>query len=395
MFGKKRANDGPVYGALIDIGSGTVGIGIVVSHAENALPELIYTHRIMMRVTEHAGNQDENLRKVREALLSAALILSQDGRNALAMLDPDAQISKLYVTCSSPWSYTIARNAHFSQDEQFRVTEAIINDLVKSAEDEIISHLKEHSLVTQEGFEVVEQATVDITVNEYPVVNPFNLKGKTLSLSHVIGLIPKEILKSIHEVEHKLFPNTEVRAHTYMLVMYCVLRDIFPRTRSLAIIDITGEATEFGIVENNLLIENSFTPHGSSTFLRDVMNQTGKPVTDIMTSLHTLGEESALLPDTFSSQVVTYQQHMVEALTRILERRTLPTQIIITAHPPFEKLFSQILHTAFTQVLGKEPEILHIDPKIVNEISHGADNDVYLALSARFFHKLHGCGELN
>jgi cell division ATPase FtsA len=393
MFLFHRNGDGPAFGALIDIGSGTVGVAIVASNSKEKLPTILYTKRIMMRVAKQGTHKSEDVRRVREALFSAALALSQEGQQALFAHNPRAKITKLYVTCSSPWSYTVARNVRYEDDESFKVTQSVIDDLVQSAESEILSHLEEHSYINEKEFEVVERATVDITVNDYTVASPLHLSGTTLGLSHIAGVVPKELMEALHEVQSKLFPNTELRVHTYMLVMYCVMRDLFPRLHSLCIVDITGEATEFGIVENNLLIENTFAPYGSNTFIRDAMHASGKPMSDISTSIQAQADMHMTESAELQPQIEAYEQVLTDTIRHILARRTLPTSIIITAHRPYEQFFRQILARTLSSVTDKKLSIVSIEQNIVDEISHGAGNDVYLALGARFFHKLHGCGE--
>lgn len=395
MFGFGHSNKDATYGVLIDIASGTIGVAIVASESSQKMPVLLYTKRTSLRIIKHKASAQEDLHRVREALLSALLVLSQEGLQSLSAHNPHAKISKLYVTCTSPWSFTVARDVHYESDEPFKVNHTIISDLVHSAEEEIASHITASPQMEGEEFEIVERATVDITVNDYPVTHPLDLKGTVLGLSHIAGLVPKDIMTSLHEVQDKLFPDTELRVHTYMLVMYCVMRDFFPRLNSLCIINVTGEATEFGIIENNLLIENTFIPYGSTTFIRDIMEQTGKPSSDIISDLQAHGEKSALEEPDYSAQIDSFKEQITEAVGHILTRRIFPTDIIITAHQPYEPLFKNVIEQTLESILEKKISIITADSKIVDELSHGSNDDVYLALSARFFHKLHGCGEMN
>ncbi|QQR65190.1 hypothetical protein IPH92_01235 [Candidatus Kaiserbacteria bacterium] len=395
MFNLRHNSSDTVYGVLVDISSGTVGIAIVASPKGAKLPQLIYTHRNTMRITEHGSEKSENIRRVREALFSASLILSQEGKQVLNEFDSNAVITKMYVTCSSPWSYTVARTVHFEDNVPFRITNSIINDLIQSAESEILNHIRGVEHVTSNGFSIVERATVDITVNDYPVVHPLNLKGTILGLSHITGLVPQEILDAVNEVQEKLFTETELRTHTYMLIMYCVLRDIFPRLNTLCIVDITGEETEFAIVENGLLIENSSVPVGSNTFIREIMKSTGKPSADIQSHMSLVGNEAHLNAAEFTPHIESYKKQISETLSQLLEHRSIPADIVITAHKPFERFFAPIIENVFKDTIKNEPRILSISQNIIDEISHGAGDDVYLALGARFFHKLHGCSELH
>lgn len=395
MFGFGHNDKDATYGVLIDIASGTIGVAVVASETANKVPIILYSKRTSLRITKNKATGVEDLRRVREALLSALLQLSQDGLQLLNEHNPRAKVTKLYVTCSSPWSFTIARDVHYESDESFKVTSTIINDLVHSAEEEIASHLKNMPETEGEDFEIVERATVDMTVNDYPVKHPLNLKGSVLGLSHIVGLVPSDIMTSLHEVQDKLFPDTELRVHTYMLIMYCVMRDLFPRVHSLCIINVTGEAIEFGIIENNLLIENTFVPYGSSTFVRDIMEQTGKPSSDILSTLEAHGDDTALEEPDFSEQIASYKEKITEAVNGILTRRIFPTDVIITASRPYEPLFKKVIEQTLESTLEKKVSVITVPRKVIEEISHGSGDDVYLALAARFFHKLHGCGEVN
>lgn len=393
MFNLRRQKSDVVYGVLIDISSGSIGVAIVMSLHDMKLPKIVYSHRNTMRISKSTAENPNDIRRLREALFSALLTLSQDGKQILNELDSEANISKLYVTCSSPWSYTVARTVHLENDEPFKVTSAVINDLVQSAETEILTHLRERASISDKAFSIVERVTVDIAINEYPVIHPLNLKGTSLGLSHVAGVIPQDILDAVYEVQEKLFPKTEIRTHTYMLVMFCVMRDLFPRLDSMCIVDITAESTECAIVEKGLLIENEAVPIGSSTFIRNVMTSTDKPSADIQSYMACVGDGAHLDSSDFDEYIKEYEQKISDLIMHIMSKRVIPSEIIVTTHKPYEQFFSPIITRVFKRVLNTEPHVLSIKNEIVKEISEGADEDVYLALAARFFHKVHGCGE--
>lgn len=381
------------YAALFDIGSGTAAVGIAKFVPTEPLPQLIYSKRIEMRISEHTSKKDVVLRRVREAIFSSALLLSQEGIPMLKKHDPRARISKLFVTCSSPWSYNLARTVEYNNDEPFKITEAVIRDLEQSAKDTILRELKETHDPLKQQFAVVEQATVHTTVNDYSVENPLDLRGTKLSLSHVIGLIPKEILKGIHEVQEKLLPRTEIHAHTYMLIMYCILRDLFPQLTTCCIVDITGEAIEFGFVDQGILTENHALPFGSRTFIREAVEKTKRPTSDILSMIadYTLSKsDAALLKPTVDLFIERYS----DGIKGIMSKKVIPQDIILTTPRNFENIGRQILEASLKKATGKEVNVITVDPKMVDEITAGTHDDVYLALEARFFHKLHGCEEI-
>ena len=386
MFGFGNSEKAKVYSALIDISSGSVGVGIVVSNHESASPTLLYTHRINMRITKYDSIKADDLRRVREALFSASLILSQEGHLALKEQDPHAKITKIFVTCSAPWSFTLVQNVEYENDIRFKVSHSIISDLIKSAVMEISNQLKDNPSFISDGFETVEEITTDVKINDYAVSNPIGLSGTSISLSHVVGIVPKEIASGVHEVHEKLFKSSTYNIHTYIMVMFYVIRDLFKNVHSMCIINITGEATEFGIAEHDILIENNHVAYGSNSFVREIMQMTGKPQSDVLSSMHAYLENTHTSTSEVEKCIETYSDRVAESLKKILERRSIPKEVCISVHGPHERLFKEVIIKAFKKVSTSERRIILIEPNIIEHIVEGNTDDTYLAFGARFFH---------
>lgn len=389
MFGFGNDTTKQLFAALIDISSDSVGVAIVAISQESKLPTLLYSYRTHMRITNFDSVKSDNLRRVREALFSACLLLSQEGYLKLQSHNARGKVSKVFVTCSSPWSYTLAQNVKYENDIRFKVNQNIIDDLIQSAVLEISNHLKESGLLSKEGFETVEQVTMNVQLNDYPVAEPIGLSGTSVSLSHIVGLVPKEISSSLQEVKEKLFRNSESRIHTYILVMFCVIQDLFKKVHSMCIINVTGEATEFGIAENGLLIENSFVPSGYNTFTRSIMQKTGKPQSDVVTLMQAYKDGSHTPVGLLDDYIDDFSNIVADNFRKILERRVIPNEIFITVHTPHEKLFRDIIETALKKVSLPKRHLVLIDANIINQISDGDNEDIPLSLGARFFHTLH------
>ena len=386
MFGFGNSEKAKVYAALIDISSGSVGVGIVVSNQESLSPTLLYTHRINMRITKYDSVKADDLRRVREALFSASLILSQEGYLALREHDPHAKITKIFVTCSAPWSFTLVQNVEYENDIRFKVSNGIISDLIKSAMMEISNNLKDNPSFVSDGFETVEQTTTDVKINDYAVSNPIGLSGTSISLSHIVGIVPKEISSGVQEVHEKLFKNSTYNIHTFIIVMFYVIRDLFKNVHSMCIINITGEATEFGIAEHGILIENTNLPYGSNSFVREIMQLTGKPQSDVLSSMHAYLENTHTSTSDVEKCIETYSDQVAVSLKKILERRLIPREVCITVHGPHERIFREVIAKAFKKVASGEKHIILIEPNIIDHIVEGNTTDTYLAFGARFFH---------
>lgn len=396
MLGFGTRTKTSTYGAIIDVGSGSVGVGILKSDTREKLPEIIYVHRVYMRPAEDPTNTKDRLRKMREALFSATLLLSKDGMQTLHDHNPKARIKRILVTCSSPWAHTISRNIEFKKEHEFKITRSLISELVKSAEEEIISHINESDIAGSLGL-VIERATVNFRVNDYLINDPAGLKGTSLKLSHITGLVPEEVLSATYEVRDKILTGAELSAHTYMLVVYCVLRDLFPHTHSLSIVDVTGESTEIGIVEDGILTETTSMPYGSNTLVRDVSSKTGGSTEDVLSYLKALGEQALHDAESTKSKghLTQYKKHLAEMLEELRTQRPLPQTMVITALPQLEPLFRSVIPEVAHHITNSDYTILEMQKGILNEIATKNNSDVFITIASRFFHKLHGCGEID
>lgn len=396
MFGLGRENGKSLYGALFDVGSESVGVAIVASHTGDTYPKILFAHRVYMRTTRRGLSLEERIRAMKEALFSASLIISRDGLAALLKEHPHARVSKILVSSSTPWSYTLSRNVQYAHEEEFRVTKELIHDLVGSAEKEIAQHITTAVLPTELTYEIVERATIDVRINDYPVSNPLNLKGKEISLVHVTGLIPKEVTQALDEVRDKIFPHTEIHAHTFMLMLHCVLREMYRDHESLLAVHVSGDATEFGIVEGDTLVESISIPIGLNSIVSDLMKhetETSKEMYTLL-GLYEAGELHEEEGNRVRKALETYQACIEDALVPYTHTRRLPKTTFVLAPTSFTPLFARIYESLFKKLLHIEEAPYTLSDAVMATNGENHD-DATLTIIGRFFHKLHACGEID
>ena len=397
MFGLDRKGSKALYGAIFDIGSESVGVAIVESDAKAKYPNILFSHRVHMRLTKKKLDMADRIRIMKETLFSASLIISRDGLEALALHNKHAKVTKMLVSCSAPWSYTISRNVAYEGETELKVSRDLINDLIGSAETEIEKQLKAGDTPTDLTYEVVERATIDVRINDYPVMKPIGLRGKEISLAHVTGLIPREVIRALTEVEEKVFPETTIRAHTFMLVLYCVLREMYTAHNSMTIIHVTGDTTEFGVVEGDTLVESISAPAGLESVIRSMMQNDKETAQEMYTLLKLYHDGN--LTDEVASRVKNaldaYIDTVRDALNAKASSRRFPKVAFIIAPSPFTPLFTTLLTPYLRDSLGISSEILNFDDTILGASPTHDEQDANLSIASRFFHKLHGCGEID
>lgn len=383
------------YGAIIDVGSGSVGVGIVSSDKDKKLPEIIFSHREYMR-PGGSGDGEEMLRKMREALFAACLKLSDQGLKKLSQFDSNARIRKTLVTCSSPWAYTITKDVRYSDDKNFKITRTLIDELVREAEKQAEKVLNEGDISRNLGLEVIERTIVDTHVNGYHIDDVIGKNGKELSMTHVVGLIPKDILDAVEEVEEKIFQGTKMNAHTFMLVIHCVLREIFPKSKNMLIVDVTGESTEIGVVEHGKLTHTEHTMYGSNTLIRSILKDTNGNADDTISRLNILTEDlnDPKKINEFDGLMHEFDTVLIETLRNLEKIAPLPSTIVITALPELSNIFVERIPYAIDKEFGRSSTVLEMHEYMLKELAEKDNLDSFISIGARFFHKLHGCGEL-
>ena len=105
------------------------------------------------------------------------------------------------------------------------------------------------------------------------------------------------------------------------------------------------------------------------------------------------GQDPKTIPQNVNNILDDYLSYVEEKLQDISTRRQIHHDIVITCQEPYQTLFVNTLHKSFKHLLGKDVRIMTIRPDLVSNSLKGSNPDIYIALSARFFHKLQACGE--
>ena len=391
------------YGVIIDVGSGSIGVGIVSSNKEYEVPRILFTHREPLRVGKKPTTK-ERVRAMRQALFAAVLELSHTGLRELYKSHRHVTIGRILVVCSAPWSNTATQIVHFEDKEPFSVTKEWTDELIKNAESKVRKEIRDIEpqqalhILSESGVKVVEKTIVEIKLNGYSVVDPYEKKARELELAHISGLVSSFVIDAIKDIKSADLPLSDVDLHTYALVLYCVFRDMYPHTNDALIIDISGEATEMMIVHDDVLLDTHIVNYGTYTLMREIAKRTRSIPEETKRYLTSFSNTDALQYKKISEAASSYIAFVSDGLEALARLYVLPQNIYVTVDPELESFFSSVL----TLLKEKRPEfgirnIVSIRDETTRNFAafeNNAKPDAFLAISARFFHKLHGCGEI-
>ena len=180
-----------------------------------------------------------------------------------------------------------------------------------------------------------------------------------------------------------------------MLVLYCILRELYAAHSTMTIVHITGDTTEFGIVEGDTLVESISIPFGLESVVRGMMRDDTETATEMYSQLE-LYERNELTVEAalpVKSALDSYMTSLSESLSSHTTTKRFPKTAFILAPSPFTTLFTSLLEPFLRDTLGVSGEILRLEDNVLNASTHTVDDN--LSISSRFFHKLHGCGEID
>jgi hypothetical protein len=395
MVWGKHTNS-PFYGVIIDVHSGSIGIAIVSSDPSKRAPDILYSHREFIKIFE-TPDTASMIRALRHALFAATLEFSQEGMKVLQSHDPRARINKVLFVCGAPWAHTATRLIHLQEKEKFTITEEKIGALIKAAEQRDEEEYRSSELLKELNVTLVEHAIVNTSVNGYPTHDPYGTVGTELSLAHISGLIPQAIIDAVSDIEEKIVTHAVRTTHTFALILFCVLRDLYPHTKNALIIDISGESTEIAIMQDEVLLEAKVFPWGGNTFVRELAKSL-KTFPD--EALAHIRGHSETTPEAIRLAISTigerYTSAFTDALADLGERYIIPKRIYLLGSRKMDHFFEKLITHIMQTMPGNKSAVTLINDDLLKKTTESTESeDVFITLEARFFHKLHGCGDIS
>ena len=294
FFTKQKQDESLVL--LVDIGSASVG-GALVKIEKGSAPHILVT------VRENISFQDAlspaRFLVAMNRSLDKVLKTMQIKTNPVGLSQatkPTGLPAHIFCTLSSPWFILKSRHLRIAHQEEFEVTERILDEFIN----EDIALLKEELKETlpPKDVKIIEKKIVQIKLNGYEVRNPYGQKTSRIELSMIVGVSSGKVVESIERKLSNFFHVKSVHFGAFPIAAFSAIRDIFPNEKNFLFIDITGEATDVSLVSNDILAGTVAFSRGKNFFIREISTQ-----------LHTVHEEAATLFAMFLRDELDAVQH--------------------------------------------------------------------------------------
>ena len=309
---------------------------------------------------------------------------------------PTGLPAHIFCTLSSPWFILKSRHLRIAHQEEFEVTERILDEFIN----EDIALLKEELKETlpPKDVKIIEKKIVQIKLNGYEVRNPYGQKTSRIELSMIVGVSSGKVVESIERKLSNFFHVKSVHFGAFPIAAFSAIRDIFPNEKNFLFIDITGEATDVSLVSNDILAGTVAFSRGENFFIREISTQ-----------LHTVHEEAATLFAMFLRDELDAVQHskiaaivahtedewlmrFKKAIGILKGNGMLPFKVFFTADADIAPMLSRLIGTTKLELLkAASLDVQYLDQHIVAKfVSFEAEvtRDPFIVVEALLTEKL-------
>jgi len=388
FFGIGKHGPDARYGALLDVGSGSAAVAIVVSEPNEKYPKTIWSYR--ERISISINETSEQTRKrLKTAIFNALLELGNAGVRELKSYDSSAKIKELLVSFCAPWTHTITRNVSVENENPFNLNQKIIDTLVSKAAKEAQADILNEYAKQHLGLSVLNDATIEVTANGYRVHDPNLTEIRKVTLAQLVSMTASDLLETVIDVKEKTLPGAELTTNSFMYNYYKALGDLYPDTTEICLVDITAEATEVGIVRNNVLVHTTAVPYGIYTLAREIGLVCEIPKEEALGVMreNATNIKQVLSPareTEFNEVAKAYENNVAELFKKTGDRLSIPKTIFMHTDNANEAFFSDRLTKAGNTATGSTHAVHPITSKIFEKANHF---DTAILLSAYVFHK--------
>lgn len=387
------------YGVMLDIGSGSVLCAIIASDQSKKHPEIIWSKR------EHSplrkiDSLSDSAKSVMTSLMNALMALDGEGRKVFKEKTGQSKLPYIQVTIAAPWSYTATKIISYQHSEDFEVTESLVTELLRTAQQKVQEEMLENERIHELGLSIVARTTMQIVANGYPIIVTGKQKAQTLKVIQASAVAQDYLIDAIADAQDKMLPNTDLAQYSFMLPFYYTLRDLAEGVTEYCLVDITYEATEIGLIRDGVLNYCTHVPYGSFSLARDISEALSVPLEEAFGYLNT--EDFENLFDKYTAEQKTkikdiiskYQTKLSELFKETGDSLAIPKRIYLHSNLKTETFFNKQVIAAAKEATSMQHAAYNVTKELLTknytpeEIAAFGDSgqDTALLISAQFFH---------
>jgi hypothetical protein len=274
-------------------------------------------------------------------------------------------------------------------------------DRVLDKNEDFFAHLEIESVPFQtKKMKTIERRVCNILLNGYETHQPLGKKAESADISVFVSAITENVFDVVEETIKKVFAKANIEHHSFALMSFATLRDIFHNNTDFVVADISGETTDVLLARDNILLDTMSFPMGNESVIRRVRNvqKFDHSIAESAITMYLRGElhdeSSRDLVKILSDVSADWQVHFVNAMRNLSGERPVPKIIYMIADKHIFNFFEQALDLTKSSYLLRNTQIVNvsnmelIDKFIAGSVSEKKDTVLNLAII--YIHNLRG-----
>ncbi len=311
------------------------------------------------------------------------------------------KVERVVCVLSAPWYVSQTRTIVSEKQKPFLVTQKKVNNLI---EEEVIKMKEDfnsrYSDVVDGLAEVLEMRSTHIKLNGYETNMPFDKYAKKIETSLYVSIGSSKVLQVIREKARVKYKVKDVSFHSFSLMSFSTLRDMYSNLQDFIVLDISGEATDITVVRRDALVETFSFPFGKHFVLRTIASRLGISPEEARSSL-TLFMEKKATKDVERKMDITlahcegqWSDMFKESLDSLSAYTILPAKVFLVTDEPFSEWFAKIIKKTDYDKLSLMGEKFTVDVLQSNILARfgnfdlNVPRDIFIIIEALFVYKI-------
>ncbi len=361
---------------LLDVGSGSLTVSLVLFE-DKKVPVFLHTISQDFVIVEKLNSVKlfENMIKSLDLVLTKIM---KDGFNHKYWKSNSKKLDGVTLSFSSPWFMPKTKHIEIVKEKAFVISESFVDEVI-SKEEKIFESEIINSNGQEDSFEVIEKTIVHIKVNGYILNQTFGHRTNTFDAYLCMSIVSSGVIHKINELilKHTHIPKEKITAHTFPVVSFAVLRDLYQNHSNFLIIDTTSEVTDVTLVQNEIITETASFPSGRNFVIRQIVKGFGvsSEIAESTFSLYTLGKLDTETNKKMEAVLVGVEKewsiYFQKAISEVAKEGTLPNRIYLTCDSDVANLYTSFLKLPKadeTATLRKNVDIVHLNNTILAQL---------------------------
>jgi len=379
---------------LFDIGSGSVGGGVVV--ISGGKPKIVYTNREQF-LFEKEINHKKLFANMLRALEKSVNDIQKNGLSHLTFTAfGNRNVKDIFCVMSVPWCLSRTKILKIKKEEPLMVTPNLLEQI---AEDEEVELDKDAPTIGDGLYEgkaklcAVEKKLIKVLLNGYESSLPVYKKVSNLELSLFLSVTTEEIKEAVERTIAKVFGHhRQIEFNSFTLTSYIVLRDSFPNKQDFVFMDISGEMTELVFVRHQVILEIASFPFGRNTLIRRLAQvlKIEPALAESSLALRLSGKTEEALKTTG----VEWLKFLDKAISDFAKDDFVPTKVFLTTDHDVRKYFEELINQqAISQfsLEGEKLSVTSLDEKVLKNYCRASghmDIDPFILIETIFLRRI-------